>query len=418
MRYAYSIVILLLLFSCSSSNELPNEGVNDDEVVDTNNPPVEEEDPVEEEEEEEFDPVEKEYNLEILTTSGDDEIQLSLEYVSGNVVETNLTQELGIQKTDYYIREIENSLLSFHSWPSSYTSISTYQKDVISGSIDITEDYCILPPDANGVNNGISLYTGNQNKLVLVHSTYDIPVTLEQYYVTIYDKASGECKQVELDPNPKANQISLGIQFQIINEDVLALLYVTGDNLNPTVAFIDLESATVLSSKIFNRFSAGSFYNGDFLAIRLESSNFLIETYDIQSFELESTKTANGLPSILYGLSHTVFFNDQFSFEKVYPASEHYRRQPAIYDMGSDKVVEGNQPFLEELAVDLQDELGTAPIFPVRKVDVENRNIILGYDRNDGSETGGIVFTNFDLEVYKVVELDYVPEEIIIKSVN
>lgn len=422
MRTLISLLIILGLSSCSSdSEEVMIDNLSDDEIIVEDDGEDVEDDGVvgaisieTTVNDTDFDAVEKEYEISVFTTANGDELQIDINSESDNISETNLTQELSLLKSDFYRRELEGDLISFHTWKSDLTAISSYRKNLNTNEVTIDEDYCLLPLDKN---RAVSLYTGNKDKLVFVHSTFDIPFTFEQYFITIYDRNSGECSELVLDPNPNSPQISLGIQFQVISNHILALLYVTGNDIKPTVTFVDLNSAELISSRIFDRFTYGTFLENIFFAVRIDSG-FVFEEYSFDDFGLLSMSSKNNLPNLTYGLYDNEIVADQVPFAKFFEGPQDYRFQPAIYDLSQDKVIEGNEPFLEQLSVDLISTLGTQPIFPVYKVDVENRNVILGYDRNDGSNTGGIIFTNFDSAIYKIVELNHVPEEMVIRAVN
>lgn len=422
MRILIFLGLFMSLFSCSSDGNDPDpqDPVDDEIMMDDDGGDMPDDGPVgavsfeTTANDTDFDAVEKEYNITVFTTSNGDELQIDVNSASGTVTETNLSQELTLVKQGFYRREVEGDWITFHTWPSDLTSISSHRKNLITNEIGIETDYCLLP---SGENRAVSLYTGNQDKLVFIHSTFDIPITLEQYFVSIYDLNSGECKELALDPNPFSQQIGLGIQFQIISEDILALLYVTGVDIKPTVTLIDLNTAEILGGEIFDRFTYGSFLENSFLAVR-NDSGFVFEEYSLNDFSLLGSSSATNLPGMVYGLYDREIVADQIPFNRFFNDLDAYRLQPAIYDLSRGEVIEGNEPFLEQLSEELMVTLGTQPIFPLYKVDVENRNVILGYDRNDGSNTGGIVFANFDGEVYRVVELDYLPEELIIRSIN
>ncbi|MEM1260045.1 MAG: hypothetical protein AAGH81_16060 [Bacteroidota bacterium] len=421
MRIFTSLLISLALVSCSTDLEGMVDDRNDDEITNEDDDGNVDDNGVVGEvsfetavNDSDFDAIEKEYEISVFTTSNGDELQIDINSATANISETNLSQELSLVRSDFYLRELEDDLIAFHTWKSDLTGIGSYSKNLNTGEVTINSNYCLLPTNEN---RAVSLYTGNTDKLVFIHSTFDIPFTSEQYFVTLYDRNSGECNELALDPNPSSQQISLGIQFQIISDTILALLYVTGADLKPVVTLVNLNDLQILGSKTFNRFTYGAFLENSFLAIRMDSG-FVFEEYSLEDFSLMAMSSKNNLPELTYGLYNNEIVLDQLPFTRFFNEAQDYQFQPAIYDLSRDEVIEGNAPFLEPLSENLMTTLGTQPVFPVYKVDVENRNIILGYDRNDGTNTGGVLFTNFDGDIYKVLELNYIPEELVIQSVN
>ena len=140
--------------------------------------------------------------------------------------------------------------------------------------------------------------------------------------------------------------------------------------------------------------------------------------YDIFTKDIVAT----GFLDILVGSQDDLFiaqfYGNHLLYDLYYTQPSPIVSQPAIFDLESNTFLKGSDFYFFDLRERMIEALGALVILTTYEVDMESGEIILGYDLNDGSGGGGIVFTNFENEVRKVVQLDYVPYRIIIRNIN
>ena len=139
---------------------------------------------------------------------------------------------------------------------------------------------------------------------------------------------------------------------------------------------------------------------------------------DINTKDLLLSGSTNKLLDNAAGLFKTEFLGNQMLYQLPYVQPSAIVSQPAIFDLLTDQTTSGSDFYLFDLRETIMESLNRLILFTAYKVDMASGEIIIGYDNNDGTETGSVIYTNFDNEILTVVPLNYVPREIFIREVN
>ncbi len=403
----FLLVVLFTLFSCSSDNgnEQPdpmNEGTD----------PMDE--PMQEEmEEEPAEPDDPSIDVSVFYENEGTEYQVDINSDIGIEQTEDLSNSLGItpvEFSNFSNRVVDERSVSFYSWYSTQTNV--FQKDISDGMISSLENYCALAEEPN-VTYWIEFATGNLDYLYYVY--YRLPDRGSfSYFVKIFNKTTGQCSDVEL---PMFNA-PVGVVSSIIEGDVLAVNYRREDNSAiPIVVLIDLATGTLIEALEFDdQFQAATFRDTELILINKDRS---YQIYDTESRTFTSNGTAMDLPLPLETLFNTKFNNTQLLSVQLFAGPSSQIFIPVIYDLDAETVVAGGGFFSSDLEIAALEQFTVVPFYKTYDVDIESDIVVIGYEnRLGGGKPGGVIFANFDLEFLKVIELDFIPEDIILRAIR
>ncbi|MGW9685247.1 hypothetical protein [Flagellimonas sp. 2504JD1-5] len=397
---------LIVFINCSSESDSPPEPTS-------GNPPASEEpappDNPEPEEEEPKDPV---FDVSAIYKSNGNVYQANINSDTEEIVEFNLTNELGIDNLQIENSTIQDESIFFFSWY--FEKSRVFMKDLETNLVYSNSDFCEFIPEPDVVNE-ILLTSGNTDFLFYVYRKI-LPNAYE-YHIDIFDVNSSECKTVLFhEPDNLQSQFNYAL-----NGEFLALSYLYGDDFPKTRFFvlIDLTSGEIVKSLEYE--------STEIFSSTLEENKFYVfhrdftyEIYDIANdvfSERMNSKNFRFYTSHAQGqLFTTTFLGNKMvtKVELAQPASHIFA--PAIYDLELDEII-GGVDFLLRLENKIFETTGELVSFGEFDVDIESSSLAIGYnDRKDG--TGGVVFLNFDLEIYKTVILEFTPLQVVLRDIK
>ena len=348
------------------------------------------------------------FDITVIASKDGDEYQIDIDNFTLEAYPvTNLTEELSLSLETPYFSSIEGTTLSYLQGRNQGHKVA--QKNVLNSNAFAAENYCPFETE-EGVGKFIYFTRGNEHRILYVY-TESRPNEPEFFFIRIFNKDDGSCVTVPLNPNPFN-----GLRSAILQGNILALKYNTAEEGAAVVCLYDVISGQRINSIELDSLFRSATLRNDELIVFGEDGSYRI--YDIYSKELIGT----GFSDILFGgqneLFISEFYGSQIFYDFYFPQPNAIVSQPAIFDLESNTFLKGSDFYFFDLRERMIEALGALVIFTTYKVDMESGEIILGYDLNDGSGGGGIVFTNFENEVRKVVQIDYVPYDIIIREIN
>ena len=349
------------------------------------------------------------FDISVIATVDDQEIQIDIDNLNLNedFPVTNLTQELSLRLETPYVSIIEGTTISYLQGRNQDHRVG--QKDVGTSEVFSAENYCPFVEE-EGVGKYIYFTRGNDRRILYIYTESRMNNT-EAFFIRIFNKNSGSCQTVALDPNPFS-----GLRSAILQGNILAMKYNTEENGGAVISLYDVISGEKINSfELDSLFKSATIRDGQLFVFGADGS---YRIYDMFSKEIIGTGLSNGIVEFENDLFKAQFHGNQMLYDLIYPQPSAITSQPAVYDLDSERTVLGADFYLFDLRDQMIDALGALVLYTAYEVDMASGEIILGYDLNDGSGGGGIVFTNFENEVRKVVQLDYVPREIIIRSIN
>ena len=385
-------LFLLFLYGCSSDIN----PIIDAAETDQNNQQI-----VEEFERRTFD-------ITVIASREGDEYQIDIDnFTLEDYPVTNLTQELSLSLETPYFSSIEGTTISYLRGRNQEHRVG--QKDVLNATAFSADNYCPLENE-EGVGKFIYFTRANEHRILYVYteSRIDEP---ETFYIRIFNKDDNSCTTIPVDPNPFN-----GLRSAILQGNFLALKYNSEDGGSPVVSLYDIISGQKINSFELDSLFRSATLRSDELVIFGQDGSYRI--YDIFTKELIAT----GFLDILVGIENDLFiaqfYGNQLLYDLYYSQPSPIVSQPAIFDIEANRFLKGTDFYFFDLRERMIEALGALVVLTTYEVDMESGEIILGYDLNDGSGGGGIVFTNFENEVRKVVQLDYVPYRIIVRKIN
>lgn len=354
-------------------------------------------------------PQRRTFDISVIASKDGQEYQIDIDNlnVDGDFPVTNLTQELALRLETPYVRNIEATTISYLQGRNQDHRVG--QKDVGTSEVFFAENYCPFVQE-EGVGKYIYFSRGNERRILYIYTESRVG-DLESFFIRIFNKNNGSCQTMALDPNPLT-----GLRSVILQGNILAMKYNTEENGGAVITLYDVISGEKINTfELDSLFKSATIRNGELLVFGADGS---YRVYDMFSKEIMATGLTNGSVAFQNDLFKTHFSGDLMFFNLLYPQPSAIVSQPAVYDLDSESTVMGEDYYLFDLRERMISALGALVLYTTYEVDLESGEIILGYDLNDGSGGGGIVFTNFENEVRKVVQLDYVPEEIIIRNIN
>lgn len=116
------------------------------------------------------------------------------------------------------------------------------------------------------------------------------------------------------------------------------------------------------------------------------------------------------------GIYPTDFKGNKMAFDYSYSQPAPLSSAPAIYDLSVNEITHGGDFYLVDALRELQNQKEQVVVHTTVQVDLNSNIVIAGYKIYDESETGGVLFLNFDGEILMDIPLDYVPFRIMIRE--
>ena len=318
---------------------------------------------------------------------------------------TNLTQELGVYN-NFQLLDCDNDRISFFSLgvnnSSGMTRFAVYEKRLSNGAITIQDQICDLDASEEWI-----IPARSDSKFVLFTRDNGFG---NSHSIRILDRSTNECVKKYLF------QGSLGIsqRSRLVDGETVYVVYET-PGLTYAIMSIDLATAEINNQLEFNQFFSATVDENN-LHIFLDDNTHMI--YNKGTFELLST---GSFPENLinvnlsYGLfeSQIVDGNIYTDLSVALPAP--YPFSPGALNLDSGEIVKGGNNLILDLIASLEAELGFTISINGYSANLSDESVVIHWRNADGS-TMGLLYSNFEGDILKIVETDsFIPFKMIIR---
>lgn len=319
-----------------------------------------------------------------------------------NVVNsTDLTATFGLSPLFTYLNATANKL-TFYTTASN--SFDIFQKEIGNSNIQVYDDICDEATDETH-------YFALNSEEKIVQLGVGVSTTAApgpELFVKFFDPITMGCDRVAV-----GNGFLASRQGALIFEETLYMAYQDFETDLYVLAQIDLLTKRRVGDIRFEKPFIIAINQGTELHAFFEDDSY--EIYDASSYALlsEGTLDDNGVLGI-EGLVDTNFWDDGILVFISYPQPSEINSGPAVMDLQSGELVLGNDSFLFGVRDELIIELGYQIFYTTYAVDLQSGAVVCGFLRA-GQEKGGVVYTNFDGDILKVVEIEGIPAQIVLQ---
>ena len=320
---------------------------------------------------------------------------------SDQTASVNLTTTFGLDPGFNFVQTSDNLLTFYTRAPESFDVL---QKPILFNQAESFPDICVEADDETHF-----LGRNSDTKIFIIgvgNSTTGDPGP--ELFVKFFDRVNRTC-----------TRIPVGHGFLSSNRGTL----VVGDNLY--LAYQDFESSQYVLVEIdltneqrngdirFDEPWTAAVDDGVAKHFFFDDSTY--EVYDAITNELISSTTLNDNGVLgSEGILSTHFWENGLFVIISYPQPSAITLGPAVMDLTSGQLVLGNDSFLFDMRDELTSILGYDNFFVSYGVDLRTGAVVAGFVRA-GTEEGGIVYSNFNGDILKVVEFEGKPERIILR---
>lgn len=280
---------------------------------------------------------------------------------------------------------------------------SAWEKDLTSDMVYSVNTFCDLD---------------TEETTIYPYSTKDYLVVGTREFISdmflnlrIFNKSTGACTKL---PIGYATHIE-EYRPATFNENLLLIYYIDNLNQNKLVK-IDLENAVILDELIIDDFIRASLDNNKLHIFKGNTINFYHVVYNFDTFVEESSNLLEYNFQVGSGIIETNFENNKMAAYSSYAQPFDVSDYPIIIDFNTNTIKRADY-FQTHNNLTTMFPSGTiVNLMSLFKVDIENELIIGGFITYDGNEYNyGVVYTNFEGEVFSYTMLDDWLLEIIIR---
>ena len=147
------------------------------------------------------------------------------------------------------------------------------------------------------------------------------------------------------------------------------------------------------------------FYNGDY------------EIYNADNLDLKRKSNLDlKFFSEYPGFFKTQFIGNEMLFKLLYAQPSPVSYGPATIDLTTGEILTGLDFNLVAFWRELGGLLNASVGITTYSVDLKSNLVVVGFENtNQNNKSGGVVYSNFDGEILKIVELEFIPDKIIIR---
>ncbi|MGB5316524.1 MAG: hypothetical protein WBN56_11030, partial [Robiginitalea sp.] len=284
-----------------------------------------------------------------------------------------------------------------------------YYKDLNTGLTFSVNDVCGFSSETD-TPKGIRDVSGNENFVVLPYTRQGDGMALE-FALRIFDREASECRDVFL-PLVTPSEV----ENYSLEGNILGIYYLDQASGNPLLSLVDLSAGEVLETLNLNPDFQAATFKGTELWIFNRDNSFVV--FNTSTGNFVRSGNAPGIPPQGPGMFDSQFSGNQLSVDFIYQQPSLFFSQPAVYDFDAAALIKGAEPFLPLLQEQIERATGDRVLFGNYGVDLASGTIAISYIRGDGSAEGGITLTNFDLDWFELLELPFLPEEIVIREIQ
>ncbi|MGB5189197.1 hypothetical protein [Robiginitalea sp.] len=346
-------------------------------------------------------------HLSTFLTSGTEELQMDVVNDGGAPNITNLNDELGLDFLIFGRRDVNENSVGFYFWQQQLSR--AYYKDLNTGLTFSVNDVCGFSSETD-TPKGIRDVSGNENFVVLPYTRQGDGMALE-FALRIFDREASECRDVFL-PLVTPSEV----ENYSLEGNILGIYYLDQASGNPLLSLVDLSAGEVLETLNLKPDFQAATFKGTELWIFNRDNSFVV--FNTSTGNFVRSGNAPGIPTQGPGLFDSQFSGNQLSVDFIYQQPSLFFSQPAVYDFDAAALIKGAEPFLPLLQEQIERATGDRVLFGNYGVDLASGTIAISYIRGDGSAEGGITLTNFDLDWFELLELPFLPEEIVIREIQ
>ena len=313
----------------------------------------------------------------------------------------NLTTTYGLDPGFNFVQSSDN-LLTFYTRTAQ--SFDVLQKPILFNQAESFPDICQEEDDETHF-----LGRNSDSKIFIIGvglSTTGDPGP--ELFVKFFDRVSRTCTRIPVGHgflSSNRGTMVVGDNLYLAYQDFESSQYVLVEvDLNSEQRAGDIRFDTPWTAAIDEGIAKHFFFDDD-----------TYEVYDALTDELVSSTTLND-NGVLggEGILDTMFWEEGLLVIISYPQPSAITLGPAVMDLTSGELVQGNDSFLFEVRDELTDILEYDNFFVSYGIDLPTGAVVAGFVRA-GREEGGIVYTNFNGDILKVVEFSGIPERIVLR---
>ncbi len=322
---------------------------------------------------------------------------------SKNIITTNLSETLGIEYP-YLVLNTSPSLISFFKMAGN--SFPVFQKNIITSETYIRNQFCDLDSQE-----GRNFPTNSDKKLILFTYEYNensiSNADIINNFIRIYDKQTENCVKLLIGSGELYSRKST----IVIGENIY--VYYTNKERKPEIVKINLITNKIEEELIFDNIFRATISDNELHIF----SNGEHEIYNTLNFEMISKSSLNLNNLLGYpGLFETSFKDNEMLIDLPYAQPSPVEYGPATIDLTTGEIIKGLENNLLDVWRDLGDHLKASVGITTYSVDLKSNLIVIGFEKiSQYNKSGGVVYSNFKGEILKIVELEFIPNKIIIR---
>jgi len=313
----------------------------------------------------------------------------------------DLTASFGLSPTTTLLQTTEN-LLTFFS--AAAESFDVFQKPIDLNQAEVFSDIC--EEEAGEIH----YFPRSSNSKIFIigegQSTTGDPGP--ELFVKFFDRVSRTCTRIPVGHGFLASQrgaLVVGENLYLAYQDFTSSQYV--------LAQIDLITEQRVDDLRFDQPWTIAIDGGMEIHVFFDNDSYLVydaATYDLLTSSTLDDKTVLGPEGIL----DTNFWDNGLVVLISYPQPSAISTGPAVMDLSTGDLVLGNDSFLFNVRDQLFNILEYDSFFVSYAVNLRTGAVVAGFARA-GQPEGGIVYTNFDGTILKVVQFEGIPQQIVLR---
>lgn len=320
---------------------------------------------------------------------------------SDQATSVDLTSTFGLNPGFDFVQASENQLTFYTR---AVESFDVLQKPILLNLAESFPDICVEEDDETHF-----LGRNSNSKIVIIgvgSSTTGNPGP--ELFVKFFDRVSRTCTRMPVGNGFLSSQRGT----QMVGNN-LYLAYQDFESSQYVLVEIDLENEERRGDIRFDEPWTAAIDDG--VAKHFFFDDETYEVYDAQTDELIAASTLDDKGVLgSEGILNTSFWENGLLVIISYPQPSAITLGPAVMDLSDGELTRGNDSFLFDVRDELTNLLGYDNFFVSYGVDLRSGTVVAGFVRA-GLEEGGIVYTNFNGDILKVVEFMGIPEQIVLR---
>lgn len=373
-KIAFALFTSALFFACSNDDNAGNGGDNTMQVV---------------------------HDITVIASSQSAIYQHDIPRDSEQASTVNLTGNFGLSPAFNFVQTSDN-LLTFYTRAAE--SFDVLQKPILFNQAESFPDIC---QEEEGETHFLGRNSDSKIFIIGVGlSTTGDPGP--ELFVKFFDRVSRTCTRI-----PVGHGFLSSTRGTLVVGDNLYLAYQDFESSQYVLVEVDLENEERSGDIRFDNPWTAAIDEGVAKHFFFEDDTY--EVFDATTDEMLSSTSLNDSGVLgREGILETTFWENGLLVIVSYPQPSAITLGPAVMDLTSGELVQGEDSFLFDVRDELTNMLGYDNFFVSYGVDLQTGAVVAGFVRA-GLEEGGIVYTNFNGDILKVTEFVGIPERIVLR---